>query len=550
MTHFASRQCAYLANINAMGQYVHITSIAQPEESRRPSMHKSTLLRIGVSLLLFTAAADYSPAQTMRVTPIRSAAPVHPSATPEPTPVPTPPPAVAPPATGGLVLSCPAATGGVVGVPYTGPAIAATGGTPPYAYTINLPSGLTLNPNTGVITGTPTATGTFSVKVSDHAGNSSSATCSFTISQPSPEPGGLALACPTTDSYAGMAFNAVSVIGGATPFTFSSTDLPNKNLTLDPNTGVITGASTTGMLNNVHITVKDHNGDSQIAACTYTIDELPWNGSLFPTMYMGSGAARNVNINSFFSTDGTYSFFNQIKSIYNGASSSATVSADLASLNFPFGWQVTAGTNIQAGSTSPTAVSTGTIPTLSATSAGQATQNMLYGGTIFASGLYPLLATGADNLSSAGAFGMLVDLSLKEGVDVQNFKSGTSTNVNAPSSHASAQVEGYMQYNSTNLVPGSSSQFAGAVFVGGSYGYSYTSHDYARDYGFGNQVNNGLGQISAGILINNVAKIALSRAFGPSQTYIDSTSMAQTTVNNFKSWSFGITYQSPPPASK
>jgi hypothetical protein len=161
-----------------------------------------------------------------------------------------------------------------------------------------------------------------------------------------------------------------------------------------------------------------------------------------------------------------------------------------------------------------------------------------------------LLAVGANRLGDTGALGLLVDFVAKEGVDIQNFKSGTSTNVNNPTSHSSAQMEGYLQYNAINLAPGSSSLYAGAIFVGGSYGYSYMSHDYARDYGFGSNVNNGIGQVSAGFLINNVANIALSRAFGPSQTYIDSTSMAQTTVNNFKSWSFGITYQSPPPASK
>jgi len=265
---------------------------------------------------------------------------------------------------------------------------------------------------------------------------------------------------------------------------------------------------------------------------------------------MGSGPAREANINTFFGTAGKLSYINQIKSIYNGASNSATVSADLASLNFADGWQVTAGTNIQAGSSSPAAVSTGTIPTLSATSAGQATQNILYGGTIFASGLYPLLAAGGSNIGSTSNLAILVDLVGMEGIDLQNFKSGTSANVNAPPSHTSVQVEGYLQYNSTNLAPGSSTDFAGAIFVGGSYGYSYTSHDYARDYGFGSNVNNGIGQVSAGILINQVAKIVLSRAFGPSQTYIDSTSMAQTTVNNFKSWSFGITYQSAPAAGK
>jgi hypothetical protein len=57
-------------------------------------------------------------------------------------------------------------------------------------------------------------------------------------------------------------------------------------------------------------------------------------------------------------------------------------------------------------------------------------------------------------------------------------------------------------------------------------------------------VNNQIAQVSAGILINGVVKIAASRAFGPSQTYIDSTSMAQKTINNFQTWSIAIAYQS------
>ena len=57
-------------------------------------------------------------------------------------------------------------------------------------------------------------------------------------------------------------------------------------------------------------------------------------------------------------------------------------------------------------------------------------------------------------------------------------------------------------------------------------------------------MNNDIGQVTAGIMITNVSKISVSRAFGPSQNYIDSTSMAQTKINNFKAWSFAITYQS------
>jgi len=257
---------------------------------------------------------------------------------------------------------------------------------------------------------------------------------------------------------------------------------------------------------------------------------------------------KDACINTFYETSGSFSYFNQVKSIYNGASGSATVSADLASFNFPIGMQMNAGTNIQAGTAGATAVTPGTIPTLSANGAAQATQNMLYGGTVLASALYPLIFVG-NKPDSAGGFGLLVDLIGKEGVDIQNFKSGTNVNVTAPPSHSSAQIEGYLQFNSINMAT-KSSDYAGSFFIGGSYGYSYMSHGYARDYGFGTNVSNGIGQISAGILINGVAKISVSRAFGPSQVYIDSTSKVQTTVNNFKSWSFGITYQSPPPASK
>lgn len=58
--------------------------------------------------------------------------------------------------------------GGVLGAAYTGNTGPASGGTAPYAYSINagaLPGGLTLNPSTGAITGTPSALGTFNFTV-------------------------------------------------------------------------------------------------------------------------------------------------------------------------------------------------------------------------------------------------------------------------------------------------------------------------------------------------------------------------------------------------
>ena len=264
---------------------------------------------------------------------------------------------------------------------------------------------------------------------------------------------------------------------------------------------------------------------------------------------MNFGSGKDMNINAFWQTNGSFTFLGQVKSIYNGASGSATVSADLGTLNFGNGMQVTVTTNAQAGPSGVTAVSTGTVPTLSSNGAGQATQNMLFGGTFLISQLYPLLAVGAGKLNSPGGLGFSADLMAKEGIDIQNFASGSNINVTSPPFHGSGQISAYLQYNSINFAP-NSQNFAGSLFAGGSYGYNYTSPAYLRNYGFAGKQNNGMGQIAVGIVLNTVARISFSRGFGPSQTYVDSTTMVSTKVNNFKAWSIGVTYQSPTPASK
>jgi hypothetical protein len=262
---------------------------------------------------------------------------------------------------------------------------------------------------------------------------------------------------------------------------------------------------------------------------------------------MDYGTDSQANINTFYQTNGNLSFLSQVKSIYNGASGSATVSADLATLNFANGWQLIATTNAQAGSAGTvTSVAPGVTPTLSAAGAAQATQNLLYGGNFLLAEQYPVLAVGGSKVGTPGNLGYSVDFVLKEGADIQNFKSGTNVNVVSPPFHGSAQLTSYLQYNSINLT--SSGGFQGAVFLGGSYGYTYISHGYSEDYGFQGRVHNDIGQVAVGLLINGVATISVSRAWGPPQSYMDSTTMVQTKVNNFKAVSLGITYQSPPPS--
>jgi uncharacterized repeat protein (TIGR01451 family) len=80
-----------------------------------------------------------------------------------------------------LALTCPA-NAGQAGGAYSSSAVA-SGGVAPYTFSVasgSLPAGLTLNTATGAITGTPTAAGSFTVKVTDSSGTTSSS-CAITI---------------------------------------------------------------------------------------------------------------------------------------------------------------------------------------------------------------------------------------------------------------------------------------------------------------------------------------------------------------------------------
>lgn len=248
---------------------------------------------------------------------------------------------------------------------------------------------------------------------------------------------------------------------------------------------------------------------------------------------------RKSVVNCYYSTNNSFSVFTQAQQIYNAASGASTVNAQLGSLNFSNGMQLTIATNPQIGSSNSSSTPTSTtpvvVPTLSAAAAAQAAQNILNGGTIFGFDLYPLL-------SRQGDFMVTVDGVLREGVDLQKFNNTSITATN-PSTHTFAGLQGYMSYSSTNNASNSTG-LAGSFFLGGMYGYSLMNHTYSLENGFGGRINSQLAQISAGVLLNNVVKIAVYRGFGPSQKYIDSTSMTQKVANNFQTWSIGIAYQS------
>ena len=125
----------------------------------------------------------------------------------------------------GVSISTTSLPTGSEGVAYLA-SMDASGGTPPYTWTVasgSLPSGLTLVPSSGVISGMPASevTSTFTVAARDSSPTAQTQTQSLAIAICIPQP----LAITTTsllDGTAGSTYNAALVaIGGTPPYTWS-----------------------------------------------------------------------------------------------------------------------------------------------------------------------------------------------------------------------------------------------------------------------------------------------------------------------------------------
>ena len=187
--------------------------------------------------------------------------------------------------------------------------MAATGGATPYTWSVTsgtLPTGLALAPSTGLISGTPTATGTstFTVKVIDANSLTATKALSLAVSAAPSSPS------ITTASLSGATQNAaysatLAATGGTAPYSWSVTSgtLP-AGLALASSTGVISGTPTGTGTSNFTVKVTDANSLTATKALSLTVSAAPSSPSI-TTAFLSGGTQNAAYSATLAATGGT-----------------------------------------------------------------------------------------------------------------------------------------------------------------------------------------------------------------------------------------------------
>ncbi len=173
-----------------------------------------------------------------------------------------------------------------VGLPIAPNRPSSSGGPPTgYAVTPALPAGLSLDPGTGIITGTPTtpaATATYTVTASNGSGSATAALV-LTVSARNP-PAGLSYSTNPATYEIGVAIapNTPSSTGGAITSYSVAPALP-AGLSLDATTGVITGTPTTATPTAAYtVTGANAEGNTTVALTLTVTAPAPPAGLAYP----------------------------------------------------------------------------------------------------------------------------------------------------------------------------------------------------------------------------------------------------------------------------
>ncbi len=130
----------------------------------------------------------------------------------------------------------------------------------------NLPSGVTFNPATGILSGTPTVGGAFAISFTAHNGAGTDATQNFTLSVN--QNAGITSGNSATLTVGVAASFAVTATGFPAPTLSEAGALPNGVLFT---AGTLAGTPTAGTTGTYPITITAHNGVGADAAQNFTL---------------------------------------------------------------------------------------------------------------------------------------------------------------------------------------------------------------------------------------------------------------------------------------
>jgi hypothetical protein len=364
------------------------------------------------------------------------------------------------------VLSNAATAAGTLGTPFN-LSILATNSPTSYSAS-NLPTGLSVNATTGLISGTPTAAGFFNVPISaTNAGGTSNASIAITIANPPvTAPAPVILSSAATRGVIGQPF-VYMIAATNSPTGFNATGLP-AGLGLNTTTGVVSGTPSTAGVTSATISATNAGGTSS-AVLTIEITAVPLDP---PVISSGAGAVGQVGDPFYYLITAT-----NFATSYSATSLPAGLTLDSTTGVISGTPTTTANSTISLSATNAAGSSTASVRiTISSSSltVARISSSAAAAGTVGSAFSYTITTAKSSSFFSAPGLpaGLTLNASTGKISGTPTASGTTEVNVTANSSSGSATAVVTIVIGATNpAVPIISSSAGMNAYVGDGFGY-------------------------------------------------------------------------------